>query len=92
MRDTLFAFVTFTRILLVVKALKLTVRFTRLLPVTLPSVTHCVPSQPCTLKAVLREGHRVGRRAGSLPVVLEGIDDHVVEGLGPGKIHPQTPR
>ena len=42
MRETLFAFVTFTRILLVVKALKLTARFTRLLPVTLPRVTHRV--------------------------------------------------
>src|SRR5450432_348416 len=46
------AAVTLMRMRLVVYGAKLTLRFTRLLPVTLPSVTHADPFQPCTLNAV----------------------------------------
>ena len=36
----------------VVKGAKVTVRLTRLLPVTVPSVTQAEPVQPCTVKSV----------------------------------------
>ena len=45
--------VTLMRMRLVVKAEKLTVRLTRLLPLTLPRFTHAEPFQPCTVNAVI---------------------------------------
>src|SRR5260221_102183 len=44
--------VTLTRMRSVVVAVKFTVRLTRLLPATVPRVTHALPFQPCTWKSV----------------------------------------
>src|SRR2546430_2369040 len=41
----------FTRMRSVVNAVKFTLRFTRLLPVTVPSGTHEIPSKPSTVKS-----------------------------------------
>ena len=68
----------------VVYAAKFTVRLTRLLPLTLPSVTQAEPFQPCTVNAVMpyrREGHRVGRLDRVGVVVLDRIDDDVIDRL-----------
>ena len=47
------ALVTLTRIRSVVKALKLIVCLTRLLPATVASVTQAEPFQPCTEKSLM---------------------------------------
>jgi hypothetical protein len=49
----------------VAKAVKLTVRLTRLLPVTVPNVTHAEPFQPSTLKSVVPQVPKVIVSVGS---------------------------
>jgi hypothetical protein len=76
------ALVTFTRMRLVVNGANETVRFTRLLPVTVPRTVQppAVPTFDGEVDdAVAREGHRVGglrRREG---IVLQRVDDHAIE-------------
>ena len=57
--------VTLTRIRGVVYAAKLTVRLTRLLPTTLPSVTQVEPSQAWTVKSVMPYTLKVRLSVGS---------------------------
>src|ERR1700694_1366633 len=66
----------------VVVLVKLTVRLTRLLPLTVPSVTQETPFLHGEGgDAVLAEGHGLGRLDRTGVVVLEGIDDDVIDGL-----------
>ena len=68
------ALVTLMRMRSVVVGAKVTVRLTRLLPVTVPSVTQALPFQPCTWKSVTpyrREGESRRRIDRVLPVILD---------------------
>ncbi len=77
----------------VVNAVKVTVRLTRLLPLTVASVTQAAPLQPCDREvgdAVAAEGQRVGGLDRIGVVVLHRIDDDPVDGLAAVEIdlHP----